>query len=92
MRNQVIPGGRIVLIVTMKFSPVKIELKPRIKAPLVARDDRRIRRRAVRRVKRPTRVQPAGAQCGNEKDRAEAPEVEAAQVQSREKRHPWHPA
>ncbi len=31
------PGGRIVLIVTMKFSPVKMELNPRIKAPDVAR-------------------------------------------------------
>ena len=37
MRNQVIPGGRIVLIVTMKFNPVKIELKPRMNAPDVAR-------------------------------------------------------
>ena len=37
MRNQVIPGGRIVLMVTMKFSPVKIELNPRMKAPEVAR-------------------------------------------------------
>ena len=33
MRNQVIPGGRIVLIVTIKFSPVKIELNPRMNAP-----------------------------------------------------------
>ena len=34
--NQVIPGGRIVLIVTMKFRPVKIELNPRMNAPSVA--------------------------------------------------------
>ncbi len=34
--NQVIPGGRIVLIVTIKFKPVNIELKPKINAPKVA--------------------------------------------------------
>ena len=28
-RNQVIPGARIVCIVTMKFSPVRIDAKPR---------------------------------------------------------------
>ncbi len=33
MRNQVIPGGRSVWIVTMKFSPVKIELNPRMNTP-----------------------------------------------------------
>ena len=27
------PGGRSLWIVTMKFSPVKIELKPRMNAP-----------------------------------------------------------
>ena len=31
IRNHVIPGGRSVWTVTMKFSPVKIELKPRMK-------------------------------------------------------------
>ena len=36
MRNQVIPGGRSVCMVTMKFRPVKIELKPRMKAPATA--------------------------------------------------------
>ena len=33
MRNQVMPGGRSLWIVTMKFIPVKIELKPRMNAP-----------------------------------------------------------
>ena len=36
MRNQVIPGGRIILMVTMKFKPVKIELNPRMNTPRVA--------------------------------------------------------
>jgi hypothetical protein len=33
--NQVIPAGRSLWIVTMKFKPVKIELKPRMKTPNV---------------------------------------------------------
>ena len=32
-RNQVIPGARILWIVTMKFSPVRIEEKPVMKTP-----------------------------------------------------------
>ena len=36
MRNQVMPGGRSLCTVTMKFRPVKIELKPRMNAPNVA--------------------------------------------------------
>ena len=32
-RNQVMPGARILWTVTMKFSPVKIELKPARKMP-----------------------------------------------------------
>ncbi len=35
-RNQVMPGGRILWIVTMKFRPVKIELNPRMNAPNAA--------------------------------------------------------
>ena len=34
MRNQVMPRGRSLWIVTMKFSPVKIELKPRQTTPV----------------------------------------------------------
>ena len=33
---QVIPGGRILWMVTRKLSPVKIELKPSMKTPAVA--------------------------------------------------------
>ena len=36
MRNQPMPGGRSVCIVTMKLMPVKIELKPRMKTPVTA--------------------------------------------------------
>ena len=35
MRNQVIPSGRILWMVTMKLRPVKIDEKPRMKAPSV---------------------------------------------------------
>jgi hypothetical protein len=35
-RPQVIPGARILWIVTMKFSPVKIEEKPATKTPMAA--------------------------------------------------------
>ena len=35
-RNQVSPGARIVWIVTMKLSPVRIEEKPEIKTPIAA--------------------------------------------------------
>ena len=34
------PGGRMVCMVATKFSPVKIELKPRIKAPTRASETR----------------------------------------------------
>ena len=34
MRNQVMPWGRSLCTVTMKFSPVKIELKPRMNTPV----------------------------------------------------------
>ena len=33
MRNQVIPGARMVCTVTMKFSPVRMEEKPAMKIP-----------------------------------------------------------
>ncbi len=33
-RNQVMPGARILWIVTMKFSPVRIELNPLMKMPI----------------------------------------------------------
>jgi hypothetical protein len=36
MRKNVMPGGRSLWIVTMKFRPVKIELKPKMKAPKAA--------------------------------------------------------
>ena len=36
MRNHVIPAGRIMFIVTRKFRPVKMELKPRMKTPRLA--------------------------------------------------------
>jgi hypothetical protein len=36
MRKNVMPGGRSLWIVTMKFSPVKTELKPSTKAPKAA--------------------------------------------------------
>ncbi len=36
MRNHVMPGARMRWIVTMKFSPVKIELKPAIKIAVAA--------------------------------------------------------
>src|SRR6476661_7384704 len=35
-RNQVKPGARIVWIVTMKLSPVRIEEKPEMKTPIAA--------------------------------------------------------
>ena len=35
-RNQVMPGGRSLWMVTRKLSPVKIELKPRMNAPKAA--------------------------------------------------------
>ena len=34
MRNQVRPGARILWIVTMKFSPVRIEENPVMKTPM----------------------------------------------------------
>ncbi len=36
-RNQVIPGARIVCVVTMKLSPVKIDEKPEMKIPTAIR-------------------------------------------------------
>ena len=33
MRNQVMPGGRSLWMVTMKFRPVKIDEKPRMNTP-----------------------------------------------------------
>ena len=36
MRNQVIPGARIVWMVTMKLSPVRIEENPVTKIPTAA--------------------------------------------------------
>ena len=41
MRNQVMPGGRSLWIVTMKFRPVKIELNPRMNTPMTRRDHAR---------------------------------------------------
>ena len=34
-RNQVSPGARMVWMVTMKFSPVAMELKPAMKMPVI---------------------------------------------------------
>ena len=36
IRNQVMPGGLSLWMVTMKLSPVNTELNPRMKAPKVA--------------------------------------------------------
>ena len=36
-RNHVIPGARILWMVTMKFSPVRIEEKPLMKIPTTTR-------------------------------------------------------
>ncbi len=36
IRNHVIPGARIVWIVTMKFSPVRIDENPMMKIPIAA--------------------------------------------------------
>ncbi len=36
MRNQVMPGARIVWIVTMKLSPVRIDENPMMKTPTAA--------------------------------------------------------
>ena len=60
-RNQVMPGARILWIVTMKFRPVRIDEKPVMKMPsavgitCVVDDDG-----AERRVERPAGVDAAG--------------------------------
>ena len=38
MRNQVMPGARMVWTVTMKFSPVRIDEKPTMMTPTSAND------------------------------------------------------
>ena len=37
-RHHVMPGARMVWIVTMKFRPVRIELNPVMKIPMTAAD------------------------------------------------------
>ena len=59
MRNQVMPAGRSLWIVTMKLMPVKIELKPSRKAPNTRQDHRRVGLRAVGRVERPAGIDRA---------------------------------
>ena len=83
MRNQVIPGGRSVWMVTMKFRPVKIELKPRMKTPVTAAP-RGAGGGAVGGVEGPAGVEPAGDQHDEEEHGPAPPEIEAGQVQPRE--------
>ena len=61
IRNQVMPGARIVWMVTMKFRPVRIDEKPVMKMPSAVGTTLRVdERRAVRRVERPAGVDAAG--------------------------------
>ena len=55
MRNQVIPFGRSLWIVTMKFSPVKIDEKPRMNTPNVIAITEPLVGRAVRACRTSTR-------------------------------------
>ena len=81
MRNQVMPGGRSLWIVTMKLIPVKMELKPRMKRPEHQRNHRAVGLGAVGRVERPAGVDRADQdrrQCEHGADHVEvvAPQVE----------------
>ena len=40
MSNQPMPGARSLCTVTMKFSPVRIELNPRMNAPVIMKTTR----------------------------------------------------
>ncbi len=84
IRNQVIPGGRSLWMVTMKLMPVKIELKPRMKAPAVNATTLVFGDRAVGRVERPAGIDPAQDDRGEGEDRPDHVEVAAHEVQPRE--------
>ena len=54
------PGARIVWMVMMKFSPVKIELKPVMKMPVTVETTFALEKIELkRRVKRPARIDAA---------------------------------
>ena len=69
-RNQVMPGQRILWIVTMKFRPVRIELKPAMKMPDDRQHDIAVGIDAgVRRVERPAGIDAADDQRGQGESR-----------------------
>ena len=73
-------------MVTMKFSPVKIDEKPAMNAPTRGQHDVRVGcRRGIRRVERPARVHAAQHQRGDAEEAAGHVEVPARQVDARER-------
>ena len=83
--NQVMPGARMVWTVTMKFRPVRMLLKPEDEDR--QQQGRQGRRRLLRvgRVERPAGVRAAGDHPAQREDRARQVEVEAEEVQPRER-------
>ena len=90
--NQPMPGARSLWTVAMKFSPVKIEEKPRMKTAAVIRVTAPEVVVLVRRIERPAGVDRADDHRGDRHDRADHPEIETRQVQPRETPRPWRPA
>ena len=83
MRNQVMPAGRSLWIVTMKLMPVRIELKPTTNAPNTRQVTARGRLRAVGRVERPARVDRAEGDRGQREQGPDHVEVVAPEIQPR---------
>ena len=87
------PAARSLWIVTMKFSPVRIELKPRMNAPNAAGTTAVVGGGAVGRVERPAGVDAARSSAMvSEEQRAEHPQVVADAGSAAGRRRPWRPA
>ena len=82
--NQPMPGARSLWIVAMKFRPVKMDEKPRTKAAMVIRPTAAVGGGGIGRVEGPAGIDAADDHGGEGHDRADAPQVEARQVQARE--------
>ena len=84
-RNQVMPGARILWTVTMKFSPVRMELNPAMKMPtMVAIDFAAGEGAAVGGVEGPPGGDPAGDERVDRERPAGDEQVPAQQVDPRE--------
>ena len=75
----------MVWIVTMKLSPVRIDEKPVMKIPITVSSNVGVRiDAAVRRVKRPAGIDPAGGRGREGKQAAENINIPTGQVKARE--------